>query len=101
MIVDLVALVLAIVVVALVPVVMMVTLFHIVDYLGDDDKLEEIRRARREGRPVDFSGADTGDGPSPSPEERPTEAADDSRCPNCGEKNEGEFDRCWNCQAAL
>ncbi|QCC52168.1 DUF7577 domain-containing protein [Halapricum salinum] len=101
MIVDLIALFLAIVAVALVPVVMMVALFRLVDYFSDEDKLEEIRRAKREGRPVDFSGIDAGDARSRTGDQPTVESAEDPQCPNCGEKNEGDFDRCWNCQATL
>lgn len=101
MFVDLLALVLAIVAVALVPVVMMVALFQVIDYLSDEDKLEEIRRAAREGRPVEYTDLETGDTQSTNPDPATRETAGDRRCPNCGEKNDGRFDRCWNCQATL
>jgi len=99
MLVGLLVLVLVIVAIALVPVLMMATLFRIVDYLSDEDKLEEVRRTKRERRPVDFSNVDS---ERQSTSTRSTAEETDGRlCPNCGEKNEGEFDRCWNCQAAL
>jgi len=100
MLVGLVVLVLVIVAVALVPVVMMVTLFRIVDYLSDEDKLEELRRAKRERRPVDFGSVDASEGQSAGPQAT-TETTDNQQCPSCGEENEGKFDRCWNCQATL
>lgn len=118
MLVEVAVLVLALVAIGLVPVVMMATLFGIIQYLSDEQKLEEIQSARREGRPVDFSetrsqsGGDANDDLSPVtpptdletdvPEQSaPSPAATSTTCSNCGEENEGAFDRCWNCQATL
>jgi hypothetical protein len=106
MLVDLLALVLVLVAIGLTPVVMMAVLFGLVDYLSDEEKLEEVRQANREGRPVDFSGVDAiNDQPIGSGQATADIATSDdgteSRCPTCGERNDGEFERCWNCQTEL
>lgn len=120
MIVDLLILVLVLVVVGLVPVAMMAGLFALVDHLSDEQKLREIRQASREGRPVDFSETDTPSDdteetlqvveppsgldsqPADGDVERPHTRTDSATiCPSCGQANDIEFDRCWNCQATL
>jgi hypothetical protein len=101
MLVDLIALVLAIVAVGLVPVVMMAALFGLVDHFSDEEKLDEVRRANREGRPVDFSGVGVTHDQQTLSTDASTDDMDRPLCPSCGEENSGEFDRCWNCQTTL
>lgn len=122
MVLDLVTIALVILVISLVPVLMMAGLFALVDYLADDEKLEEVRKARREGRTVDFSGtrgspgAETDAGGSgvrrdvdsdgghadPSASIRASSSSSPiAPCPDCGVDNETVFGRCWNCQSKL
>lgn len=120
MVLDLVGMVLTIVLISLVPIVFFAGLFALIDHLADEEKLEEIRRARNEGRPVDFTGSES-DGtdrdaegsPVTLPSEgSPGESGDHRRhaeregsetitCKSCGRENAERFDRCWNCQSEL
>lgn len=119
MVLDLLGVALVVVAIAAIPVVMLTVLFGVIDYLSDEEKLEEIRRANREGRPVDFSrsgSTETDDTRSGDVRASPADRSEaiggrQSRrsssgppttvCSACGAENEAGYDRCWNCLSRL
>lgn len=96
MVLDQLVVVLALVAVLGLPAAVFVSLFTVIEYLADEEKIEAFRQARREGRPVDF----TSTGRDSDPQYRPGED-ETTTCSRCGSKNGTAFDRCWNCQSEL
>lgn len=93
---DLVVVVLALLAVSAVPLVVFAGLFALIDRLADEEKIREVRQARREGRPIDFPAVD-----SISEPERPFEEGKTVVCSHCDAENAPAFDRCWRCQSEL
>lgn len=116
---DQMVLVLVIVTVAVLPTVLLWGFLKLIDYGADEEAVEEVRQARREGRQPDLSGlsggslgvedrdTDSRDGPAPAAGSTPeassaaSTAEDTVTCPTCGSENDADFDRCWDCLEAL
>lgn len=124
---DFVVLGLVLAAVSLVPALLLWGFMKLIDYGADEEKLAEIRRARREGRQPEFTGVSGGslgidDGDStveeygatatdnagtPTGESVPDsspaagEAESTVTCSACGRENDAAYDRCWNCLSDL
>jgi hypothetical protein len=124
---DFVVLGLVLAAVSVVPALLLWGFMKVIDYGADEEKLAEIRRARREGRQPDFTGVsgssigiDEGDtageeygasttsgGQIPTresvPDSSPAASGAESTvtCSACGRENDAAYDRCWNCLSDL
>lgn len=124
---DFVVLGLVLAAVSIVPAMLLWGFMKMIDYGADEEKLAEIRQARREGRQPEFTGVTGGsigidegdtaaegyDAPATSSSQTPTResvpdsspAASDAEatitCSACGRENNAEYDRCWNCLSDL
>lgn len=113
---DLAFIVLVLLGISILPAMLLYFFLKLVDYGADDQKLTEIQRARREGRPPDFSGdgvqrglsSDTDADPpidhsAAGPQSAPSaDAADETvTCSECGRENDVSYDVCWNCTSQL
>ncbi|MEF8825953.1 MAG: hypothetical protein V5A34_09890 [Halapricum sp.] len=56
--------------VSAVPLALFAGLFAPIDRLADEAKIREVRQARREGRPIDFTTVDSISEPERPPEDR-------------------------------
>jgi hypothetical protein len=116
---DQLVLVLVVVTVALLPTALLWGFLKLIDYGADEEKIEEIRQASREGRQPDLTGISGGSrgieerdvddfdspgpatGPTPSASPAASTAEDTVTCPSCGSENDADFDRCWDCLGDL
>jgi len=108
---------LVVVTVAVLPALLLWGFLRLIDRGADEEKIEELRQAGREGQQPDISGVSLGapvdserDGPptesvdtAPTPDASPaaSTAEDTVTCPTCGSENDADYDRCWDCLSDL